>query len=179
MRERSTRDSIFIGFVALFVIGAALYVLFGRLFVSKYPINSANGFLVLLPIACCLMLLLDRDTPFNIRFPTPWVRWLAWPLLAMALAGFLGLTACGWVAGASRLIANESGVIETLVVKNAPYDGRRSWCAQQLTLAFAGGEHSICADKLQASTPLKVGKTLLIKGPESLLGIHAQSLESP
>ncbi|WP_431265543.1 hypothetical protein ACQ859_09350 [Roseateles chitinivorans] len=165
--------------LSLLLAGLPLWLVFDEHFLGAYRAHPA----VLLPSLFVLGLLVairpSMDASLEIRTPTPWVRTLLKPVVALLLAGALYVIGCGWVAATSRLLARTPATIVLEVLNIDRDETRRSTCLQRVELSYQGRWHRVCVDELPVRGHLVAGTTLAGIGRVSPLGFHLEALRAP
>ncbi len=163
--------------VVVAVGGLPLHSFLGDQFLSDYslrPVVIASIFVVLAVLL--LMAIEAHSSELRRRLPTAWVRWLAWPIFTLALAGVLFLSSRGWLAGLSRLLAQDQATAQLTVLRVSRHETRRTLCHQYLEFQYKVSAQRLCADSLLVEGRAVAGRTLLASGVASPLGFHVQAL---
>lgn len=157
--------------------GLPLHTALGDRFLGEYSVRAAVVAPALILLSVVILIAIEyRGSPLRQRYPTTWVRWLAWPLFTLTLAGLLFLSGRGWVAGASRLLAHESVAVELAVLSARRHETRRTLCLQYVDLKYKEGVERLCVDQLLVQGKVSAGDKLLAIGVASPLGVHLQAL---
>jgi hypothetical protein len=163
----SVRRSIWLA-GAIFAVLAGLLLLHyqGRRFIYAYAdtYETVGGYLVLLCAPAVLYWMKGAKVfaaEFGKRYPTSWLRrWVAMPLLALAMVAAVVAAPFGWFFAAAALAGGEVEQVRATAVEVDEVVHRRKGCDQEAVLRFGAVAKDTCLDGLFAPSAMRVGQQL-------------------
>jgi hypothetical protein len=161
------------------IAGFALSVGLGNEFLARYTVSPYALAILLGPLSIALAAVHLR-APYQLKsISTPVIRWLAYPLFTLVIAGVLYFASRGWVAGVSRALAFNGATLELTVLSSNSTTNRhgRITCTEFLVLRRGERTERLCADGLWMGKRNILGSTIVATGWASPLGFHIEALQ--